>query len=141
MAGDPAPALVYRASQLSRGAAWLVLACAAGVAVAAITNAGGTPTTAILMSGAFTLAAWALLRLEVRATAEGLVVCGGRRTRRFAWADVRGFEINPATDREIFVLTKGNRRHLLPIASVASRKVPAHQVRDELERYWKAHRR
>jgi hypothetical protein len=135
------PALVYRASKVSRGAAWVVLACAAGVAVAAITNTGGAPTSAIVVSGLFVLAAWALLRLEVRATAEGLVVCGGRRTRRFPWADVRGFEVNRKTDREIFVLLKGNARHLLPIADVASRKVPADQVRDDLERYWKAHRR
>ena len=135
------PALVYRASKLSRGAAWVVLACAAGISVAAITNAGGTPTSAVLMSGLFVLAAWALLRLEVRATPQALVVCGGRRTRHFVWADVRGFEINPRTDREIWVLVKGNRRHLLPIAEVATRKVPAAHVRDDLERYWKAHRR
>ena len=135
------PVLVYRASKLSRGAAWVVLACAAGVSVAAITNTGGTPSSAIVLSGVFVLAAWALLRLEVRATAEGLVVCGGRRTRRFPWADVRGFEINRKTDREIFVVLKGNARHLLPIAEVATRRVPAEQVREELEQYWKAHRR
>ena len=135
------PALVYRASKVSRGAAWVVLACAAAVSIGAITNAGGTPTSAILLSGVFALAGWALLRLEVRATPEVLVVCGGRRTRRFPWADVRGFEINPRSDREIFVLVKGNARHLLPIASVASRRVPAAEVRDDLERYWKAHRR
>jgi hypothetical protein len=134
-------ALVFRASKFSRAAAWVVLACAAGISVAAITNAGGTPTSAVVMSGIFALAAWALLRLEVRAGPEELVVCGGRKTRRFAWADVRGFEINRKTDREIFVLVKGNARHLLPIASVASRRVPASQVRDDLERYWKAHRR
>jgi hypothetical protein len=138
---DGPAALVYRASKLSRGAAWVVLACAAGVSVAAITNAGGTPTGSILLSAVFVLAAWALLRLEVRATAEELVVCGGRTTRRFPWGDVRGFELNPMTNREIFVLVKGNARHLLPIASVASRKVPAEPVRAELERFWKAHRR
>ena len=139
MADDAA--LVYRASKFSRGAAWFVLACAAGISVAAITSAGGTPRTAVVLSGAFVLFSWALLRLEVRATPTELVVCGGRTTRRFPWADVRGFELNPRTDREIFVLLKGNRRHLLPIASVASRKVPAEPVRADLERYWKAHRR
>jgi len=138
---DGPAALVYRASKLSRGAAWVVLACAAAVSVAAITNAGGTPTGSLILSGVFVLASWALLRLEVRASAEELVVCGGRTTRRFPWADVRGFEINPKTDREIFVVVKGNTRHLLPIASVASRKVRADQVRGDLERYWKAHRR
>ena len=135
------PALVYRASKFSRAAAWLVLACAAGVSVGAIANVGGTPTSAILLSGVFALAGWALLRLEVRATPEGLVICGGRRIRRFPWADVRGFELSRKTDREIFVVVKGNVRHLLPIAEVAGRKVPAERVRDDLERYWKAHRR
>ena len=98
-------------------------------------------TIVLILSGVFVLASWALLRLEVRASTEELVVCGGRTTRRFPWADVRGFEINPKTDREIFVVVKGNTRHLLPIASVASRKVRADQVRGDLERYWKAHRR
>lgn len=134
-------ALVYRASKISRGAAWFVLACAAAISFGAIANIGGTPTGAVVLSGVFGLAAWALLRLEVRATPEALVVCGGRRTRRFPWADVRGFEMNPRTDREIYVVVKGNARHLLPIADVASHKVPADRVRDDLERYWKAHRR
>ena len=43
--------------------------------------------------------------------------------------------------RDISVLLKGNARQRLPIVEVATRKVPAETVRDELERYWKAHRR
>jgi len=136
---EPGP--VYRASKFSRGAAWVVLACAAGVSVAAIANGGGASTSAVVISGLFGLIAWALLRLEVRATADALVVCGGRRTRRFPWADVRGFEVNKRTGREIAVLLKGNSYHRLPIVEVATRKVPAEVVRADLERYWKAHRR
>jgi hypothetical protein len=84
--------------------------------------------------------AWAALRLEVRATPDALVVCSGRATRRFPWADVRGFEIDRRTGREVAVLLKGNARQRLPIVEVATRRVPAETVRDELERYWKAHR-
>jgi hypothetical protein len=139
VADEPGP--VYRASQVSRGAAWLVLACAAGVSIFGLITAEGASTYAIAVSGLFGLMAWAALRLEVRATPDALVVCGGRTTRRFPWADVRGFEINRRTGREIAVLLKGNARQRLPIVEVATRRVRAETVRDELERYWKAHRR
>jgi hypothetical protein len=136
---EPVP--VYQASKLSRGAAWLVIGCAAGVSVYGLITQGGASARAIAVSGVFGLMAWAALRLEVRATPEALVVCGGRTTRRFPWADVRGFEIDQRTGREISVLLKGNARQRLPIVEVATRRVSAETVRDELERYWKSHRR
>ncbi len=139
VAEQPGP--VYRASRLSRGAAWLVIACAAGVSIYGLATVGGASTKAIAVSAIFGLMAWAALRLEVRATPEALVVCGGRTTRRFPWADVRGFEIDQRTGREVSVLLKGNARHRLPIVEVATRRVPAETVREELERYWRAHRR
>lgn len=139
MADEPGP--VYRASKVSRGAAWLVLACAAGVSVYGLIIIGGASTKAIAVSGLFALMAWASLRLEVRATPDALIACGGRTTRRFPWADVRGFEIDQRTGREIFVLLRGNAKHRLPIVEVATRRVPAETVRAELERYWRAHRR
>ena len=138
---DPEPRLVYRASKLSRGAAWIVLACAAGVSAASILTEGGGSTKAVAVAGFFAILAWAALRLEVRATPEALVVCGGRTTQRFPWSDIRGFEINRQTGREISVLLQGNARRRLPIVDVATRKMPAEDVRAELERYWKAHRR
>ena len=138
MAEEPGP--VYRASKLSRGAAWVVLACAAGVSVAGITASSSASTTAVAISGVFGLVAWAGLRLEVRATPDALVACGGRTTRRFPWSDVRGFEIDQRTGR-ISVLVKGNARHRLPIVEVATRRLPAERVRADLERYWKTHRR
>lgn len=138
MVEEPGP--VYRASKLSRGAAWLVLGCAAGVSIYGLITSGGASTQAIVMSGLFGLMAWATLRLEVRATPDALIACGGRKIRRFPWADVRGFEID-GTGRDILVLLKGNARHRLPIVEVATRRVPAETVRDELERYWRAHRR
>jgi hypothetical protein len=139
VADEPGP--VYRASKLSRGAAWLVLGCAAGLSVYGLITSGGASAKAIVVSGLFGLMAWAALRLEVRATADALIVCGGRTTRRFPWSDVRGFEIDRRTGRDIAVLLKGNARHRLPIVEVATRRVRAETVREELERYWKAHRR
>jgi hypothetical protein len=78
---------------------------------------------------------------EVRATPDALVVCGGRTTRRYPWGDIRGFEIDQRTGREVTVMLKGNVRHRLPIVEVATRRVPAETVRQELERYWRTHRR
>ena len=126
MGEEPGP--VYRASKLSRGAAWVVLACAAGVSVAGITASSSASTTAVAISGVFGLVAWAGLRLEVRATPDALVSCGGRTTRRFPWPDVRGFEIDQRTGR-ISVLLEGNARHRLPIAEVATRRLPAERAR------------
>jgi hypothetical protein len=137
---EPGP--VYQASKVSRGAAWLVIGCAAGISVyTLVTSGAGASSKAIAVSGLFGLMAWAALRLEVRAAPDALVVCGGRTIRRFPWADIRGFEIDPRTGREIFVLLKGNARHRLPIVEVATRRLPAETVRDDLEQYWKAHRR
>jgi hypothetical protein len=139
VAEEPGP--VYRASKVSRGAAWLVLACAAGIAIASILSSGADSTRAVAVSGVFGLLAWAALRLEVRATPDALVVCGGRTTRRFPWAEVRGFEIDRRTGRDIAVLLEGNTRRRLPIVEVATRRVPAETVRAELDLYWRAHRR
>jgi hypothetical protein len=138
VADEPGP--VYRASKLSRGAAWLVLACAAGLSIYGLITAGAASTKAIAVTGLFGLMAWAALRLEVRATPDALLSCAGRKVRRFPWADVRGFEIDRRTGRDISVLLKGNAKHRLPIVEVATRRVPAETVRGELERYWKAHR-
>lgn len=139
MGDEPGP--VYRASRVSRGAAWVVLACAAGVSIAGLVTSGGASTKALVVSALFGLLAWAALRLEVRATPQELVVCGGRTIRRFPWSDVRGFEVDRRTGRDVAVVLKGNARHRLPIVEVATRRLPADQVRDDLERYWKAHRR
>ncbi len=49
--------------------------------------------------------------------------------------------VDKRTGRDVAVLLKGNARHRLPIVEVATRRLPAEGVRDDLERYWKAHRR
>jgi hypothetical protein len=138
VADNPGP--VYRASRFSRGSAWVVLACTAGVAIDAIRTPGRVASAVLVVMGVFALLAWALLRLEVRATAQNLVVCGGRRMRRFPWAEIRGFEVNRRTGNEVAVLLEGAAHRRLPIVDVATRKLPAEQVRAELERYWRAHR-
>src|SRR5437868_836951 len=138
MGEEPGP--VYRASKVSRGAAWFVMAIAAAVSVTAIMQSGRGSTGAVVASGLFCLLAWALLRLEVRATPDALVSCAGRRIYRFPWADIQGFEVD-RTGREIAVLLPGKARHRLPIVEVAMRRVPAEVACGDLERYWKAHRR
>ena len=115
-----------------------MLACSTGVAVSALTSQ--VDSKPLVVVGVFGLFAWAALRLEVRATPDALVVCAGRKVYRFPWADVRGFEVDQRTAREIFVLLPGNARHRLPIVDVATRRIPAEVARAELERYWKAHR-
>ena len=69
------PALVYRASKFSRAAAWLVLACAAGVSVGAIANVGGTPTSAILLSGVFRFQAGANYARTLSVSAPASCAC------------------------------------------------------------------
>jgi hypothetical protein len=136
--GDRGP--VYRASQLSRGAAWVVLAATAGVAGWGIVTAGGASTKAVVVSGVFALLATAALRLEVRAEPDHLVVCWGARQQRIPWSAVRGFEIDDQTGRDVFVVLDGNRRQRLPVVDVATRRVAAADVRDALRRYWRDQR-
>jgi hypothetical protein len=136
MGEEPGP--LYRASKVSRGAAWFVLGCTAAVAVAALTSEMSAAPLGVL--GVFALFGWAALRLEVRATPDALVVCSGRKIRRFPWSEIRGFEVDRRTEREIFLLLEGNARRRLPIVDVATRRIPAEEARADLERYWKAHR-
>ena len=136
MGEEPGP--LYRASKLSRGAAWFVMGCTAAVAVGALTSEMSAAPLGVL--GVFALCGWAALRLEVRATPDALVVCSGRKIRRFPWSEVSGFEVDRRTEREIFLLLEGNARRRLPIVDVATRRIPAEEARADLERYWKAHR-
>lgn len=136
MGEEPGP--LYRASKVSRGAAWFVLGCTAAVAVAALTSEMSAAPLGVL--AVFALFGWAALRLEVRATPDALVVCSGRKIRRFPWSEIRGFEVDRRTEREIFLLLGGNTRRRLPIVDVATRRIPADDARADLERYWKAHR-
>jgi hypothetical protein len=134
------PHLVYRASAVTRVAAWLVLASTAVVALSAILTAGSVATKPVLVTGLFALFATAALRLGVRADPDGLVICWGGRVRRIPWSDVRGFQVDDRTGRDVFVLTADKRRERLPVVEVAMRRTPAPEVRAALEGYWRAHR-
>jgi hypothetical protein len=138
VAEDPAP--VYRASKVSRGAAWFVLAAATVTAAWAIFYGGPEARPALVAMGVFSLLATAALRLEVRARPEHLVVCWGVGAQRIPWSDVRGFSIDERTEREVYVLLPDGRR-LLPVVEVATRRTPASAVRDALQAYWRHHRR
>jgi len=131
---------MYRASQLTRGAAWVVLASTSAMALWAIVTGKTTPTKAILVSGVFALLATAALRLEVRARPDHLVVCWGARVRRIPWSDVRGFEVDNRTGRDVFVVLGSNRRQRLPLVDVATHKMSAVEPCEALKQYWRAHR-
>jgi hypothetical protein len=139
VADDGGP--VYRASKVSRGAAWFVLGAAAGIAIWALFYGGPEARPALVAMGVFSLLAAAVLRLEVRARPEHLIVCWGARAQRIPWSDVRGFSIDERTGREVYVLLSDGRRQLLPVVEVATRRTPAQSVRDGLQGYWRQHRR
>jgi hypothetical protein len=124
-------------------AAWVVLLLTIGLAVGI--NAGGGPSIATGIIGAICLViaflALSSLRFHVRAEPTQLVVCSGGPTRRIPWSDVKGFGVDEKRGRNIYVVVDGDRRILLPIPDVRTGRVTAAQVRDELQRYWKAHRR
>lgn len=138
---EEGPAPVYRASKVTRGAAWFVLASATVVSVAAIRDAGSAATSAVLWIGLISLLAIAALRLEVRARPEYLFVCWGGRGQRIPWSEVKGFAADERTEREVYVVLPGGRRRLLPVVEVATRRTPATAVRDALQAYWRRHRR
>jgi hypothetical protein len=131
---------MYRASQLTRGAAWVVLASTSAMALWAIATGRATPTKVLLVSAVFALLATAALRLEVRARPDHLVVCWGARVQRIPWSDIRGFEVDHQTGRDVFVVLGANRRQRLPLVDVATRKMPAAEPCEALKQYWRAHR-
>jgi hypothetical protein len=110
------------------------------MALWAIVTGKTTPTKAILVSGVFALLATAALRLEVRARPDHLVVCWGARAQRIPWSDVRGFEVDNRTGRDVFVVLGSNRRQRLPLVDVATRKMSAAEPCEALKQYWRTHR-
>jgi hypothetical protein len=132
--------LVYRASQVTRVAAWVVLASTAAVAIWAILTVGAVATKPVLVTSLFALFATASLRLGVRADPDQLVICWGGRVQRIPWSDVRGFDVEDRTNQDVFVLLTEKRRERLPIVEVAMRRTSAVEVCTALEAYWRAHR-
>jgi hypothetical protein len=131
---------LYRAS--NRLAAWILLFVALGAAVAI--NANGKPSVGTGVIGAVCVLvaflALSSVRFKVQATPDRLVVCSGGPTRKIRWADVKGFGIDEKRGRNVYVVVQGDRKMLLPIPDVRTGKITPAQVRDDLSRYWKAHR-
>ena len=134
---------VYRATAANRFAAWVVLAAAAGAVLWAILSAGPSPK-AVALSGGFALVAFlafAALRFQVRAEPEHLVVCWGGRLRRIPWSQIKGFGIGGPKGRDVYIVLVDKRKKRLPLVEVSNQQTSATEVRDALQRYWRAHRR
>ena len=142
MADQPGP--VYRSAGPSRVAAWVVLLLSLGAALG-INAAGGGPSVGTGIVGAICLVvaflAASSLRFQVRAEPSQLVVCSGGPTRRIPWSQVKGFGVDERRGRNVYVVVADDRKMLLAIPDVRTGRVTAAHVRDELQRYWKRHRR
>ena len=138
MADESGP--LYRAS--NRLPAWVLFFVSLGAAV--VINAHGRPSVGTgVLGGVCLLVAFlaaSSLRFKVKAEPNRLVVCSGGPTRKIPWADVKGFGIDENRGRNVYVVVPGDRKMLLPIPDVRTGKITPVEVRDELQRYWKAHR-
>jgi hypothetical protein len=135
---------VYRARAANRVVAGIVLAAAAGAVLWAILSAGGPSPKAVALSGVFALIAFlafAALRFQVRAEPEHLVVCWGGRLRRIPWSQIKGFGIGGRAGRDVYIVMVDKRKKRLPLVEVSNQQTSATDVRDALQRYWRAHRR
>ena len=131
---------VFRAS--NRRASWIVFLVSLGAA--ALINANGRPSVGKGILGAVCLLvaflALSSVRFKVQANPRHLVVCSGGPTRKIPWTDVEGFGIDEKRGRNVYVVVPPDRKMLLPIPDVRTGRVSATEVRDQLERYWKARR-
>lgn len=135
---------VYRAAGPNRAAAWTVLVVSLALAVG-INAGGGGATVASGVLGALCLIvaflAASSLRFQVRAKPEHLVVCSGGPVQRIPWSEVKGFGVDERRGRVIYVVLAGGRKRMLPVPEVRTGRITANEVRDDLQRYWKARRR
>jgi hypothetical protein len=135
---------VYRASGPSRAAAWIVLIGSLALAVGINAGGGGASAGtgavgAVCLIVAFLAAS--SIRFQVRAQPDHLVVCSGGPVRRIPWSQVKGFGVDERRGRVIYVVLSGGQKRMLPVPEVRAGRITATQVRDDLQRYWKAHRR
>jgi len=140
MADEAGP--IYRSTGPSRIAAWITFLVAIGIAVSI--NGGGVPPAsgvigAILLVVAFL--ALSSLRFQVRAKPEHLVVCSGGPVRKIPWSEIKGFGVDEKRGRILFVELRDDRKMMLPVPEVRAGKMRAQDVRDDLARYWRSHRR
>lgn len=140
MAEESGP--VYRSARGSRIAAWIVLLASLGVALG--TNGGKASVKTGVVGGVCLIVAFlalSSLRFQVRAEPSHLVVCSGGPTRKIPWSQIKGFGVDERRGRNVYVVAGDDRKMLLPIPDVRTGKISPTEVRDELQRYWKNHRR
>jgi hypothetical protein len=132
----------YRASGSNRAAAWGVLAGSLAVAVGV--NASGASVVTGVVGALCVIVAFlasSSLRFQVRAKPDHLVVCSGGPVRRIPWSEVKGFGVDERHGRVIYVVLSSGQKRMLPVPDVRAGRITAKEVRDELQRYWKTHRR
>jgi hypothetical protein len=134
---------VYRSVGPSRAAAWVVLLVSLGAAIGLNSGGGASLGTGVIGAICLVIAFLAVssLRFQVKALPSQLVVCSGGPTRKIPWTDVKGFGVDEKRGRNVYVVVDDDRKMLLPIPDVRTGKAKPADVRDELQRYWKAHRR
>jgi len=132
----------YRSTGPSRLAAWVTFLVSLGVAVS-INGGGVAPGRGFIGAVLLVVAFLALssLRFRVVARPEHLVVCSGGPVRKIPWSQVKGFGVDDKRGRILYVVLPEDRKMMLPVPEVRTGKIEAKDVRDELTRYWKAHRR
>jgi hypothetical protein len=105
-------------------------------------NSGGLKAVVLTVVFAFVaFLAVGSLRFQVRAEPAHLVVCWGGRLRRIPWSQIKGFGVGERAGPHVYVVLADKGQKRLPLAEVSSQQTPAADVRDELQRYWRAHRR
>ena len=135
---------VYRASGPNRAAAWIVLIGSLAVAVGVNARGGGATAATGAVGAVGVIVAFlaaSSLRFQVRAKPDHLVVCSGGLVRRIPWSEVKGFGVDERRGRVIYVVLSGGRKRMLPVPDVRTGRITANEVRDDLQRYWKARRR
>jgi hypothetical protein len=135
---------VYRSSGPNRAAAWVVLVGSLVIAVVVNAAAGGATVATGAVAAVCVVVAFlaaSSLRFQVRAQPEHLVVCSGGPIRRIPWSQVKGFGVDERRGRVLYVVLRDGRKRMLPVPEVRTGRITAKEVRDELQRYWKARRR
>ncbi len=134
---------VYRATTRNRSVASVVLVAALGAMVWVITG-GGSPLKVVLLTGGAALVgflAFAAMRFQVRAEPSHLVVCGGVRVQRIPWSQIKSFNVGGPKGRDVYIVLADKRKKRLPLVEVTNQQTSPDEVRDALQRYWRAHRR
>lgn len=134
---------IYRATTANRVIAGLVLAAAVG-AMGWVIVSGGSPikVVALTVGAAFIgFLAFGALRFQVRAEPDHLAVCWGGRLRRFPWSQIKSFGVGGRNDRDVYIVLTDKQKKRLPLMETTNQQISATEVRDALQRYWRAHRR